>query len=220
MADSIESIVQQLITKVDESQPVIIGLESQVSQLQSRLVELQRGAEEKDAQLQRGLDEKDAQLQRVVAEKDAQLQRIVAEKDAQMQRIVAEKDAELQRGLDEKDAQLQRVVEEKDAQLQRVIEEKRELLAACDKSAHRLSELSEAFQQPKDALVAQDFEAKTAAKQIELLLEQVQQLQQELEYYFLLNQEKSKILDSSERLNQRIAALAAGSGLLRNLIER
>ena len=176
MADSIESIVQQLISKVDESQPVITGLESQVSQLQSRLVELQRGAEEKDAQLQRVVEEKDAQLQRVA--------------------------------------------EEKDAQLQRVIEEKRELLAACDKSAHRLSELSEAFQQQKDALVAQDFEAKTAAKQIESLLEQVQQLQQELEYYFLLNQEKSKILDSSERLNQRIAALAAGSGLLRNLIER
>ena len=163
MTDSIEWSIQQLISKVEESQPLIDDLELQNRQLKTQHVELQK--------------------------------------------ILAEKDAELQRAVSEKDAELQRVVSEKDAELQRLSDDKNLLGAAKGEAEHRFSELNQAFEKQKKSLLSKTSEAKEASEQCESALLQLQQVQEELEYYFLLNQKKSKMLDSFEGLNQRMATL-------------
>ena len=158
MTDSIESAVQQLISKVEASQALIDDLESQVRQLQLREAELQRAVDEKDSALQRAVDEKDSALQRAVDEKDSELQKLVREKV----------DAE-----------------------------------------NRISELNQAFEQQAQSLTAKVSEVKAASAESESALLHLQQVQEELEYYFLLNQKKSKMLESFEGLNHRMAVLVS-----------
>ena len=136
MTDSIESAVQQLISKVEASQALIDDLESQVRQLQLR-----------EAELQRAVDEKDSELQKLVREKV---------------------DAE-----------------------------------------NRISELNQAFEQQAQSLTAKVSEVKAASAESESALLHLQQVQEELEYYFLLNQKKSKMLESFEGLNHRMAVLVS-----------
>ena len=123
MTDSIESVVQQLIAKVEATQSIIDNLESQVRQLQSR-----------ETQLQIAVDEKDAELQRLMAEKDVLFTEMTTMKDS---------------------------------------------------------------------------EVKAASAERESALLHLRQVQEELEYYFLLNQEKSKMLESFEALNQRMSVLVS-----------
>ena len=136
MTDSIESAVQQLISKVEASQTLIDDLESQVRQLQLR-----------EAELQRAVDEKDSELQKLVRE-----------------RVDAE---------------------------------------------NRISELNQAFEQQAKSLTVKVSEVKAASAESESALLHLQQVQEELEYYFLLNQKKSKMLESFEGLNQRMAVLVS-----------
>lgn len=154
MTDSIESVVQQLIAKVEATQPIIDNLELQVRQLQLR-----------ETQLQSAVDEKDAELQRVVDEKDAELQRLMAEKDV--------------------------------------------LFAEMTNAENCILELNQSFEQQAESLTMKVSEVKAASAESESALLHLRQVQEELEYYFLLNQEKSKMLESFEELNQRMAVLVS-----------
>ena len=62
MNKGIESIVQELISKVEASQPLIDDLEAQVKQFQLELAELQLVVAEKDAELEQVLKERDLSM--------------------------------------------------------------------------------------------------------------------------------------------------------------
>ena len=143
MTDSIESVVQQLIAKVEATQPIIDNLELQVRQLQLR-----------ETQLQSAVDEKDAELQRLMAEKDV-------------------------------------------------------LFTEMTNAENCILELNQSFDQQAESLTMKVSEVKAASAESESALLHLRQVQEELEYYFLLNQEKSKMLESFEELNHRMAVLVS-----------
>ena len=74
---------------------------------------------------------------------------------------------------------------------------------------HRIVELNQAFEQQAESLTMKVSEVKAASVESETALLHLQQVQEELEYYFLLNQEKSKMLESFEALNQRMSVLVS-----------
>ena len=143
MTDNIESAVQQLISKVEASQPLIDGLETQLRDLQKLF------------------DYKEAELQRVSAEKD-QLEIAKAQAENRLK------------------------------ELEELLQTKEELL-----------------QTKEELLQTKDSETKAALEESESSLLHLQQVQEELEYYFLLNQKKSKMLESFDSLSLRAASLVS-----------
>ena len=67
--------------------------------------------------------------------------------------------------------------------------------------------MKQQFQQVSESLIQKDSQAKDASEEVELTLLQLHQVQEELEYYFLLCRRQAEMLTSSENLAQRASAL-------------
>ena len=113
------------------------------------------------------------------------------------------------RQLQLRETELQRALDEKETELQRLVAEKDVLSREMANAEHRIVELNQAFEQQAESLTMKVSEVKAASVESETALLHLQQVQEELEYYFLLNQEKSKMLESFEALNQRMSVLVS-----------
>lgn len=113
------------------------------------------------------------------------------------------------RQLQLRETELQRALDEKETELQRLVAEKDILSREMANAEHRIVELNQAFEQQAESLTMKVSEVKAASVESETALLHLQQVQEELEYYFLLNQEKSKMLESFEALNQRMSVLVS-----------
>ena len=113
------------------------------------------------------------------------------------------------RQLQLRETELQRALDEKDTELQRLVAEKDVLSREMANAEHRIVELNQAFEQQAESLTMKVSEVKAASVESETALLHLQQVQEELEYYFLLNQEKSKMLESFEVLNRRMSVLVS-----------
>ena len=113
------------------------------------------------------------------------------------------------RQLQLRETELQRALDEKETELQRLVAEKDVLSREMANAEHRIVELNQAFEQQAESLTMKVSEVKAASVESETALLHLQQVQEELEYYILLNQEKSKMLESFEALNQRMSVLVS-----------
>ena len=112
-------------------------------------------------------------------------------------------------GLETQLRDLQKLFDYKEAELQRVSAEKDQLEIAKAEAESRLKKLEELLQTKEELLQTKDSETKAALEESESSLLHLQQVQEELEYYFLLNQKKSKMLESFDSLSLRAASLVS-----------
>lgn len=105
--------------------------------------------------------------------------------------------------------ELQKLFDYKEAELQRVSAEKDLLETSKAETDRQVAELNVALKKIEELLQIKDSEAKAALDASESSLLHLQQVQEELEYYFLLNQKQSKMLESFDSLSLRVAALVS-----------
>jgi len=105
--------------------------------------------------------------------------------------------------------ELQKLFDYKEAELQRVSAEKDLLETSKAETDRQVAELNVALKKLEELLQIKDSEAKAALDASESSLLHLQQVQEELEYYFLLNQKQSKMLESFDSLSLRVAALVS-----------
>ena len=105
--------------------------------------------------------------------------------------------------------ELQKLFDYKEAELQRISAEKDLLETSKAETDRQVAELNVALKKLEELLQIKDSEAKAALDASESSLLHLQQVQEELEYYFLLNQKQSKMLESFDSLSLRVAALVS-----------
>ena len=105
--------------------------------------------------------------------------------------------------------ELQKLFDYKEAELQRVSAEKDLLETSKAETDRQVAEMNVALKKLEELLQIKDSEAKTALDESESSLLHLQQVQEELEYYFLLNQKQSKMLESFDSLSLRMTALVS-----------
>ena len=174
-------------------------------------------------ELKKQLDVKDVELERFVGERHERakekgeakkaiedLSQKLEAKDTELQTVVEE----LSRQLEAKDRELQNVVEElsnqlgeKDTELQTVVGERDSLAQDKDEAQQMVEVLNQQLHQVLMSLSKKETEAKVASEEADLARLQLQQVQEQLEYYFLIDRKRSKILASSELHNKKITDL-------------
>lgn len=105
--------------------------------------------------------------------------------------------------------ELQKLFDYKEAELQRVSTEKDLLETSKAETDRQVAEMNVALKKLEELLQIKDSEAKAALDESESSLLHLQQVQEELEYYFLLNQKQSKMLESFDSLSLRMTALVS-----------
>ena len=105
--------------------------------------------------------------------------------------------------------ELQKLFDYKEAELQRVSAEKDLLETSKAETDRQVAEMNVALKKLEELLQIKDSEAKAALDESESSLLHLQQVQEELEYYFLLNQKQSKMLESFDSLSLRMTALVS-----------
>lgn len=105
--------------------------------------------------------------------------------------------------------ELQKLFDNKEAELQKVSAEKDLLETSKAETDRQMAEMNVALKKLEELLQIKDSEAKAALDESESSLLHLQQVQEELEYYFLLNQKQSKMLESFDSLSLRMTALVS-----------
>ena len=233
MTSSIETVVQQLITKVEESQPYIddlVGLvDDYKQQLEEKEAEL-HDANQQVADLKKQLEEKGTELLDAIGELDAHLS-----ETAEMQQQITE----LKQQLDEKGTELQDLVKEREEFLsekhqavQQLAGETSELKLLQDEvllMRRQIQQLQkdremlflDSEQKNKvSALKLEDLNSQLSetTRQLNLATQdgdslslQLSQIQDEFEHYCELSQQQGQLLDSYSGLMNRLFVLMSGS---------
>jgi chromosome segregation ATPase len=119
---------------------------------------------------------------------------------AQFVALVAERDVQTKEKLEAQQAveELKQQLEAKGVELQKVVGER-------DARAKEKGEAQQAVEELKKQLETSQFENKEAREEIELILLQLHQVQEELEYHFLLARQQDELLSSYSDIQLRIA---------------
>ena len=186
MNQSFAASAEQLLARLDAAQAAAV-LQAECNQKLDACLEEKGEAQQAVEQLKKQLEAKGGELQKVVGERDAR-----AKEKGEAQQAVEQ----LKKQLEAKGAELQKVAGERDARAKEKGEAQQQVV-----------ELNNQIEELSLSLAVKDSQSKLASEEAEMILLHLQQVQEELKYYFTLCRRQSEMLSSSEKLAKRTAEL-------------